>query len=76
MANITLSVDDRIIKTVRKIAIEKNTTLTAMVRDYLTTVAARDEERRRARLAALRETFADHSRDMGRRTWRRSDLYD
>ena len=40
MSNITLSVDDEIIKKIRKIAIGKNTTLTAMVRDYLTSVAA------------------------------------
>ena len=39
MSNITLSVDDEIIKKVRKIAIDKNTTLTAMVRDFLTEVA-------------------------------------
>ena len=44
VSNITLSVDDDIIKKVRKIAIDKNTTLTAMVRDYLTSVAARDTQ--------------------------------
>ena len=44
MSNITLSVDDEIIKKVRKVAIEKNTTLTAMVRDYLTSVAIRDAQ--------------------------------
>jgi len=76
MANITLSVDDKIIKTVRKIALERNTTLTAMVREYLTRVAAQDEQEREARLAALRKSFADLSRDMGARTWRRDDLYD
>ena len=43
MPNITLSVDEKTIKKVRKIAIEKNTTLTAMVRDYLHNVAERDE---------------------------------
>ena len=42
MPNITLSVDDEIIKKVRKIAIDKNTTLTAMVRKFLTSMANRD----------------------------------
>ena len=33
--NITLNIDEEIVKKVRKIAIDKDTTLTAMVRDYL-----------------------------------------
>ena len=35
MPNITLSVDEEIIKKVRKIAVDKNTTLTEMVREFL-----------------------------------------
>jgi len=76
MSNITLSVDDGIIKKVRKIAIEKNTTLTAMVRDYLKQVATRDEAEKQQTLAALRQSFTRLSRDMGKRSWRREDLYD
>lgn len=37
--DITLSIDDEIAEKVRKIATEKNTTLTAMVQDYLTSLA-------------------------------------
>ena len=33
--NITLSLDDDLVKKVRKIAVERDTTLTGMVRDYL-----------------------------------------
>ena len=36
---ITVTVDDEIVKKVRKIAVDKNTTLTAMVREYLTSIA-------------------------------------
>ena len=36
---ITVSIDDEIAEKVRKIAADKNTTLTAMVREYLTSVA-------------------------------------
>ncbi len=77
MPNITLSVDERIIKQVRKIAIERNTTLTAMVREYLErTAAARDESARKKNLATLKRSFGRLSRDMGKRSWRRDDLYD
>ena len=37
--NITLNIDDEIAKRVHRIAADKNTTLAAMVRDYLTSVA-------------------------------------
>lgn len=37
--NITVSIDDDVAEKVRKIAADKNTTLTAMVREYLESVA-------------------------------------
>ena len=48
MPNLTLSVDEETIKKVRKIAIEKDTTLTAMVRNFLTSVAQRNDLERKA----------------------------
>ena len=74
--NITLSIDEDIMKKVRKIAIDKNTTLTAMVRDYLTAVANNDTGVKQERVAALRESIRRHSRDLGPRTWTRDDLYE
>ena len=74
--NITLSIDEEIVKKVRKIAIDKDTTLTAMVRDYLTTVASSDAAARKAAADKFLETFKKVSRDMGPRTWTREDLYD
>lgn len=73
---ITLSIDEEIVKKVRKIATDKNTTLTAMVRDYLTAIANRDSAARKADADKLMETFEKVSRDMGPRTWTREDLYD
>lgn len=76
MPNITLNVDDDVIKKVRKIAIDRNTTLTAMVRDYLRTVAERDNMERERIIQKLENSFSKYSRDMGRRTWTRDELYD
>jgi len=76
MSNITLSVDDEIIKKVRKIAVDKNTTLTQMVREFLKTVAERDETRKLEALRELEASFLEMSRDMGKRTWSRDDLYE
>ena len=73
--NITLSIDEEIMKKVRKIAIDKNTTLTAMVRDYLTTVANTDAGLKQQRIAELKDSIRRHARDLGPRTWTRDDLY-
>ena len=74
--NITLSIDEEIVKKVRKIATDRDTTLTAMVRDYLTSVANSDAVDRKEQVARLEESYKKLSRDMGPRTWTRDDLYD
>lgn len=76
--NITLSLDEEVIKKVRKIAVERDTTLTALVRSYLQELAAQDEKsgRKRRELEALDESFKQFQFRMGKRTWRREDLYE
>ena len=76
MPNITLSVDEDIIRKVRKIAIDRNTTLTEMVRGYLTRLSEEDKLQRELALRDLEEAFTLYSRDMGRRTWTREDLHE
>ena len=73
---ITVNVDEEIVRRVRKIAIDKGTTLTAMVRDYLTSVAGRDAATPKADADKLMKTLEKVSRDIGPRTWTREDLYD
>lgn len=46
MKNITLSVDDETYRLARIAAAERNTTVSALVRDYLRSVARRDEGHR------------------------------
>ena len=74
--NITLSIDEEIVKKVRRIAMDKDTTLTAMVREYLTSVANSDAVDRKEQVARLMRSVEISSRDMGPRTWTRDDLYD
>jgi hypothetical protein len=76
MPNITLSVDDDIVKKVRKIAIDKNTTLTAMIREFLVSVTARDAQLKNEAVRKLNKSFKTISRDMGQRKWSREDLHE
>ena len=74
MSNITLSVNEEIIKKVRKIAVDRNTTLTAMVREFLHTIAASDAAEKQRTIDIVRQSFRERSRDMGPRTWTRDSL--
>lgn len=74
--NITLSIDEAIVKKVRKIAIDRDTTLNAMVREYLTSVADSDAAVRKEQADALMASTERLARDMGPRRWARDDLYD
>ncbi len=75
--NITLSLEDQLVKRVRKIAVERDTTLTGMVRDYLEKVAAEDTAsgRKRREREALERSFERFRFKVGKRTWKRADLY-
>ena len=73
--NITLSIDEKTVKRARKIAAEKNTTLTAMVRDYLILVANVDAAKRTEHITKLKKSFQQISRNMGPRAWTREDLH-
>lgn len=75
--NLTLSIDEELIKKVRKIAVERDTTLTGMVRDYLEQLAADDAAsgRRRREREALERSFEGFRFKVGKRTWKRADLY-
>ena len=76
--NITLSIDDDLVKEVRKIAVERDTTLTGLVRSYLQELAVEHAKsgRKRRELEALRQSFDQLRVNIGKRTWKREDLYD
>lgn len=76
--NITLTLDDALVKEARKIAAEKDTTLTGLVRAYLEQLAAENAKsgRKRRELEALERSFERFQFKLGKRTWKREDLYD
>jgi Family of unknown function (DUF6364) len=75
--NVTLSLDDNLVKKVRKIAIDRDTTLTGMIREYLERVAAEDSAsgRKRREREILERSFTQFQFKVGKRTWKREDLY-
>ena len=75
--NITLTLDDKLVKQIRKIAVERDTTLSGLVRAHLEHLAAEDARtgRKRRELDALEDSFKRFQFRSGKRDWRREDLY-
>lgn len=76
--NVTLSLDDELVKKARKVAIDRDTTLTGMIREYLERIAAEDAAsgRKRREREILVESFKRFQFKVGKRTWKREDLYE
>jgi hypothetical protein len=75
MKNITLAVPEDTLREVRKIAAERETTVNALVREYLEHLAA--HKKRRAQLRNEIEEFARRSRAaVGAVTWSREDTHE
>ncbi len=74
--NVTLSLDDDLVKEVRKLAVERDTTLTGLIRDYLENLAVASENsgRRRRERELLERSFDEIQVNVGKRTWTRADL--
>ena len=75
--NVTLSLDDRLVKKARKIAVERDTTMTGMIREYLETLVSEDTAsgRKRRERETLERSFQELHFRVGKRTWKRADLY-
>jgi hypothetical protein len=75
--NITLSLDEKLVKDVRKIAVEQDTTLTGLVRAYLQDLAKEHAAsgRKRREREALEHSFSHFQVRVGKKNWSREDLY-
>ncbi len=79
MANLTLVIDDDVLRRARIRALEQGTSVNAVVRDYIENFAGEGEVARRGR--ALREFLqwaqqTNVSSGPGGREWTRDDIYE
>jgi plasmid stability protein len=73
--NLTVTVDDEVLRRARIRALEQGTSVNAIVREFLDSFAGAEEEREaRSRLAELARASPASSGEAGR-DWAREDLY-
>ena len=76
MANLTLAMDDELLHAARRVAFEREMSLSEMIRDYLKDAVKGWQLGRKAKAHQLMETFKRNSVYIGKRDWTREDLYE
>lgn len=74
--NVTMAIDEELLKKARKIAVERNTTFTELIRNYLNGLVAQEESVKREVAAELEQLFDGSSARVGGKTWSRGDLHE
>ncbi len=76
MSNITMKIDDKLLKKARKIAIDKDTTLTGMIRHYLKNLVLREEMSKANIIEELEKIYSTRGVKIGKIKWSREDLHE
>jgi Family of unknown function (DUF6364) len=73
--NLTLTIDEELLRSARKAALDRNTSVNQLVREYLESLT-RQEERQEKALAEMREMFRTSEFKSHPVKWKREDLYE
>jgi uncharacterized protein DUF6364 len=76
MKNITLAIDEDLLKAARRYAAARDTTVNGLVREYLTRIATEDDRVAKARAELLKLAEASEARLGPGWKWNREELYD
>jgi metal-responsive CopG/Arc/MetJ family transcriptional regulator len=75
MKNVTIALDESLLREARRIAADRSTTLNAMIREFLEELAQRE-----SRAVKARDRIVDLCRatqaEVGPRTWSRDELHE
>jgi predicted transcriptional regulator len=75
MANVTLKVDDEILKKARELASRRNTSINAIVRQTLEDLVTKDRSRKAA-LEGLESLWQKPGARIGKKKWTRDELHE
>ena len=74
MKNVTLSIDEDVLSAVRTYAAERNSSVNALVREFLTAIAHREDRAKKAR-QRIRELSESSDARIGSTSWSRDELH-
>ncbi len=73
--NLTMTIDSKILKQAKRAAMERQVSLTSLVREYLQQLASKETNQAKRTAQALKSSFARNRRKIGRISWSREELY-
>jgi len=74
MKNVTLSIDEEVLSAVRKYAAARDSSVNALVREFLGAIAQREDRARNAR-QRIRELSKSSDARIGSKSWSRDELH-
>jgi hypothetical protein len=74
--NVTLAIDADLLKKARKIAVEKDTTVTGLIRGYLETLIEKEGISKKETIHELVKLFDHSNARVGKKNWNREDLHE
>lgn len=75
MKNVTIALDETLLREARRIAADRSTTLNAMIREFLEELARRESRADKARHRIVQLCRASPA-EVGPRTWSRDELHE
>jgi hypothetical protein len=73
--NLTLTIDEELLRAARRIALDRNTSVNQMIREYLAETV-RGTGREQAAVAELDRLFRTTRGKVGKASWTRDDLHE
>jgi hypothetical protein len=73
--NLTLTIEEELLRTARKLALDRNTSVNQLVREYLEQLVSEDSRQQSAR-RWISEFFANGAVEVGPVTWNRDELHE
>ena len=75
MPNLTLKIDDKLLKKAQKVAIDKEMTLTSLIREYLENLVRKENDSKENVISKLQKCYANNDMVIGTKTWTRDGLH-
>jgi metal-responsive CopG/Arc/MetJ family transcriptional regulator len=75
MKNVTIALDEKLLREARRIAAERSTSLNAMIREYLNTLTERESRAATAR-SRIVELCRRSGAEIGTKKWTRDELHE
>ena len=73
--NLTLTIDEELLRSARKVALDRNTSVNQLVREFLEQLVNEKDDRKLA-AERLKEMFRNSRVEVGPITWTRDDLHE